>query len=346
MLSDRLRYHITRGGVLFAVALFLTGLGAFLSGNNLIYLIFSAMLALLLVSGFLSRLVLSGLELELLLPEHVSARAASPARIRVRNLKRLTPSFSIELSGSILAQNVYFPLIPGRVVTEAAINVIFPRRGRHRENLFVLSTSFPFGFIRKTATVTLRRETIVYPSLEPGPGMEPVLEDIAGEIEVQARGNGLDFYRVRPYETTDSARLVDWKSTAHTGSLQVREFSRERRRGVEIFLDRQVPPERTAWFEEAVERCAFLVWELTQRDVEVCLSSQRFSFAVPDDGEVYALLRYLALVEFIPGAGKQGNGDRDADRDEAESPQDPAAVSVAFSAQPRRFEDAGWTFTP
>ena len=55
------------------------------------------MMALLLVSGFISRLVLSGLELELLLPEHVSARMPTAARVRIRNLKWLTPSFSIEL---------------------------------------------------------------------------------------------------------------------------------------------------------------------------------------------------------------------------------------------------------
>src|SRR6202042_1361997 len=119
----RIRYRVTSGGALFMLALALTGAGAFLSGNNLLFLVFAAMLALILVSGFLSRLVLSGLELELLLPEHVSARVATPARIRLRNVKRLTSSFSIELAGipasnngtpSILTTPIYFPVIPGR----------------------------------------------------------------------------------------------------------------------------------------------------------------------------------------------------------------------------------------
>src|SRR5580693_7086017 len=145
----RVRYRVTRGGLLFALALILTGAGAFVSANNLLFLVFSAMLALLLVSGFLSRLVLSGLELELLLPEHVSARATTPARVRIRNLKRLTPSFSIELAGrrdavshtpSILNTPLYFPIIPGQGVIEAAIEVTFAFRGRHRENLFAIST--------------------------------------------------------------------------------------------------------------------------------------------------------------------------------------------------------------
>src|SRR5579863_9506688 len=211
---NRLRHRITRGGFLFVVALALTGAGAFLSGNNLLFLVFSAMLALFLVSGFISRLVLAGLELELLLPEHVSARMVSAAHIRLRNLKRLTPSFSIELSGSsILKDPLYFPLVPGRGTVEAAVQVVFPYRGRHPENLFEIATKFPFGFLRRSTTVALRRETIVSPALERRAGMEILLDSVSGEIESQSRGDGRDFYRIRPYEPHDSARHVDRKST-------------------------------------------------------------------------------------------------------------------------------------
>src|SRR6202451_4867051 len=98
MIRRRVRARVMRAGALFMLALALTGAGAFLSGNNLLFLVFSAMLALLLVSGFISRLMLAGLEIELLLPEHVSARVPVPVRVRIRNLKRLTPSFSIELA--------------------------------------------------------------------------------------------------------------------------------------------------------------------------------------------------------------------------------------------------------
>ncbi len=151
-----------------------------LSANNLLFLVFSAMMALLLVSGFLSRLVLAGLEVELRCPGiSAAARAPTPARIRVRNIKRLTPSFSIELAGrkdpitglpSILKAPVYFPVVPSRESMEAAVQVNFPRRGRHVDNVFVISTRFPFGFLRRTTAVELRRETLVYPALEPTGG--------------------------------------------------------------------------------------------------------------------------------------------------------------------------------
>jgi uncharacterized protein (DUF58 family) len=340
LIAPRVRFHITRGGALFALALALTGAGAFLSANNLLFLVFSSMLALLLVSGFLSRLVLAGLELELLLPEHVSACAPTPARIRIRNLKYLTPSFSIELTGrenplhntpSILRTPVYFPLIPGRSFVEAEVPVTFPWRGRHHDNLFLLSTNFPFGFLRKSARVTLHRDTVVYPSLEPDEAAESLLDHVTGATEAHIRGAGLDFYRIRPYETSDSARLVDWKSTAHTGDLQVREFAREEDREVEIYLDRRVPPESQEWFERAVQNCAFLAWHLTEKEIGVTLRSQ----GTNEVTDVYDILHFLALVQPVAG--------RVSETDTVDPPFEPSGVQVVFTRNPQAFENAGWS---
>ena len=325
--------RVTRGGLLYSLAMVLTGLGAFLSGNNLLFLVFAAMMAFVLVSGFISRLVLSGLELELMLPEHVSARMPTAARLRLRNLKTWTPSFSIELSGQrdpasdappILAHSIYCPIIAGRATIEVPVNVVFPYRGRHKENLFSISTRFPFGFLRKSTSVALRRETIVYPALQPRAGTEALLDSIVGEIETLIRGEGHDFYRIRPYEPQDSARHVDWKSTAHAGSLQVREFTRERQGLVEIFFDRHIEPDQQQRFEQLVENCAFVVWELAEREAPVDFRSQRFALALPDEGDVYDLLRFLALVQPIIGARGQL-------REDQEVPPGESSLHVVFS---------------
>ena len=43
---------------------------------------------------------------------------------------------------------------------------------------------------------------------------------------------------------------MDWKSSAHTGGLQVREFTRDQQRTVEIFFDRRIVPGQRQRFEE------------------------------------------------------------------------------------------------
>ena len=256
-----LRQRVTRGGLLFSAASVMVAVAAVVSANNLLFLLLATMLATLLVSGFVSRLSLAGLGLDFVLPEHISARRKVAARILVRNQKGWIPSFSIHLSGvppSALSTTLYFPAIPGHSRLEETVEAEFGRRGRHRENSFQLSTRFPFGFTERRARVTLRREVLVYPCLEPQPGFEELLASVIGELEAHQRGRGDDFYRIRPYEPLESARHVDWRATAHTGALQVREFAREEEPLVEIFLDLDVAAAHQEWFDQAVDCGAFI----------------------------------------------------------------------------------------
>src|ERR1700680_35217 len=119
--SQGLRQQITRAGLAYVATLVVVLLAAFLSANNLLFLILAAMLSTLLVSGFISKLGLAGLELDLVLPEHISARRKVRAGIRLKNLKTWIPSFSIHLEGAAesgLDSTLYFPVVPGAATLE------------------------------------------------------------------------------------------------------------------------------------------------------------------------------------------------------------------------------------
>ena len=94
LIASRIRYKITRGGMLFTTAILIVGAAAVFTGDNPLFLIVAAMMATLLVSGFVSRLCLAGLELDFLVPEHVAAARIVPGRLYVRNRKWFMPSFS------------------------------------------------------------------------------------------------------------------------------------------------------------------------------------------------------------------------------------------------------------
>ena len=335
VVTRRIRYKITRGGLLFSFAILVVGLGAIVSANNLLFLIVAAMLATLLVSGLVSRLCLAALELDFLVPEHVCAGRSVPGKLFVRNQKWFMPSFSVRVegirapAGPVLKSGVYFPLIAGRATLEETVDVRFPRRGAYRENGFAFSTAFPFGFLEKSARVTLRREMIVYPSIDPKAGFDDLLAGIAGEIETHCRGLGRDFYRIRPYQATESARHVDWKASAHVGALQVREFAREQEQTVEIFLDRDLPHELDTWFEHAVDCCAFLAWSLSNRGVAIHFRSNGFDIRQPEECDIYTILKYLALVYPQSATAPEG-------------PLDDATYKIIFTPSPRKFTEAGW----
>ncbi len=326
------RQQITRTGLLFTATCLLIALTAFASANNLLFLLLAAMLATLMISGLVSRLALSGLELEFALPEHIAAGRKLSGRIIVRNLKSWMPSFSIHLTAqgdSGLRSPLYFTVIPGGAAVEEPVELYFDKRGSYRENSFRFATRHPFGFTERRTSVMLRREIVVYPSIDPQPGFEELFISLRGDIDSWFRGHGHDFYRIRPYEAMESARHVDWKATAHTRELQVREFAHEQEQAVALFLDIAIPEANAAWFERAVDCCAYLAWTMSRRGANLRFVSQDVEFRCPEETDVYAILKYLALV--FPRQGKS-----------LAAPHDQDMFQVVFSDSPERLPAAGW----
>ena len=332
LFAARVRYQVTVAGLLFVAGILLVGMAAFASANNLLFLLLAAMLATLMIAGFISRLSLSGLQLDLLVPEHVTARQPVSGFIVVANTKRWIPSFSIHLAGSdgsAVTTELYFPVIPGSQRLEESVDLRFARRGAHTENSFQFATRFPFGFTERRILVTLQRDVLVYPSIEPHPGFEELLTDLAGELAAHYRGRGNDFYRIRPYEAFESARHVDWRATAHTGALQVREFAREQEQTVEIFLDCASVPDPD-WFEHAVDCCAFLAWNVSSRGARVRLRTQTTDLRSPDQTDIYGILKYLALVQPADASPVLPHPDNDT------------SFQIVLTPDPGRAAESGW----
>lgn len=332
VIAGRMRQRVTRAGIGFTLTLCLVVVLAFLSGNNLLFLLLACLLAMFLMSGFLSRLSLAGLELDFVFSEHISARRSVLARMKLHNEKSWMPSFSIVVggaAGSAYSSELHFPALPGGSTLEQMVEVHFARRGWHQENSFQIKTRFPFGFAERQALVTLRREVLVYPCLDPQPGLDRILGQLEQEVAAQVRGKGHDFYRIRAYEHGESARSVDWKATAHTGELQVREFARNEEPLVEICLDLHIGDAGHTWFERAIDCVAFLCWELSGQGARIRFRTQNFDRTIPAEADVYTILKYLALAEPMPTRN-------------VVEPSREETLQVVLSAYPSRWSLAGW----
>jgi uncharacterized protein (DUF58 family) len=221
-----------------------------------------------------------------------SSRAPQDQWVRLpdRRLRRVRD----EIEKPILRESVYFPfLAPGQEL-RADLEMSFPTRGRYCEKNFGLATRFPFSFLMKTRRINLARELIVFPAVESADQFLEVLPMVTGEFEAFVAGRGCDLYRIREYMPDDSARHVDWKATARTGTLKVREFSREDERKLRVVFDNPAPgvlsPEV---YERAVGLAASLGWHFHHEDVEVSFVAA----GLEPTQDVFSFLRYLALVE-------------------------------------------------
>ena len=92
-------YRLTRDGIIYLGAVFILILAAVNTGNNLLFMILGCCLAGILISGVLSRAVLTGVELNFDLPERIFAEQPVLAEIELRNEKQLWPSFSLRVVG-------------------------------------------------------------------------------------------------------------------------------------------------------------------------------------------------------------------------------------------------------
>ncbi|MGA8489822.1 MAG: DUF58 domain-containing protein [Terriglobales bacterium] len=195
---------------------------------------------------------------------------------------------------SIFEGAAYFPYIPAGTDMKADLELGFDRRGRYQQKTFGLATRFPFAFLTKTRHVPLAREIIVYPRVEPADEFFEILPMITGEFETFARGRGDDLYLIREYMPEDSARHVDWKATAKSGSLKVREFSREDERKLRVVFDnpRQGVISEKA-YEDAVALAASLSWHFAGQNTDICFVSQGYS----GEPDIYRFLSHLAVIQ-------------------------------------------------
>ena len=202
----------------------------------------------------------------------------------------------------ILDRPVYFPHIPHRQTVRQNVELTFPRRGVYRQDALGLRTKFPFGFLQKTRRVDSAIEAVVYPRIQPTEEFYEILPLVSGELESYQRGRGNDLYAIRDYQFNDSARHVDWKASARTGALQVKEYAREDERRVMLVFDPYVGPQgadanAAEQFERAVTLCAGLAWHFYEINSVIEFRSAGFATPRMSAGEIiYDILRYLASV--------------------------------------------------
>lgn len=329
-IAYQIDYRLTRDGIIYLAAIFVLILAAVNTGNNLLFLILACSLAGILISGVLSRVVLTGVGLKLDLPEHIFADQPLLAELELRNEKLFWPSFSLRVIGepakdtseesNILTRPVFFPYLARGSAAMQKVELRFARRGVYRQDAFGIRTRFPFGFFEKTRRVSSDISITVYPRVEPTEQFYEVLPLLSGEIASYFRGRGHELHSLRNYQPTDSARFVDWKVSAKSGRLMVREFAREDERRLMLVLDPSIGPARSGAnppnapgapspadfaerFERAVSLAACIAWHFYELGAVLQFRTPAFSTPlVPAREIIYDVLRELALIEPITDA--------------------------------------------
>lgn len=263
-----LPFEFTTGGAVVLVLILIVGFSAWNTGNNLLFLVLAFLLASLVVGFFAGSFCLKKLEVTMRFPETIFAGEPTPIIVSMTNRKRIIPAFSVvvevrgkERDRSVAADHLdavlpkwmarrlgqapvvrrtlnHFVYIASRTSVEAKAEHIFPHRGRLAIKDFELSTKFPFGFFRHRRRLPAREaELIVFPKIS---DVTPEIDNLPLELGRRVsnkRGNGHDLLSLRGYQPHDDLRRIDWKATARTRQLTVREYAAEDETRVTVIFD-------------------------------------------------------------------------------------------------------------
>jgi uncharacterized protein (DUF58 family) len=318
-----LPFKITKGGLIFLCVLAVVAFAAWNTGNNLLFLLFSLLTSALFVSWAAARASLRDLIVSARFPDHIYAGEPAPVIVTIRNPKRLLPSFSVlvEARGPLDREEkakrrwrrrrvrfskrtlAYFMYVPHRAAAEQRVEQLFDKRGHELITGFELSTRFPFGFFRRRRRLRARDvDIIVYPKPEPLGDQLHLLPMNAGRLPSTRQGAGHDLFSMRDYQPQDDLRHIDWKATARSRRLIVRQFTAEDEKRVTIALDTRDHSEMEGKdfarrFERGVTLAASLAAHFIDERAEVRL-------VIGDEGghygvgleHLYSCLRRLALA--------------------------------------------------
>lgn len=308
----------TSGGGVFLVIIIVVGFAAWNTGNNLLFLVFSVLCSTLFVGWMAARTSLRDLTVSARFPDHIFAAEAAPVIVTLRNNKRVLPSFSILVEargpGNESEENpkrrrrhlkrllAYFSYVPHHAAAEQRVEQLFPKRGHVLIDGFELSTRFPFGFFRRRRRLRARNvDIIVYPKPEVISDELHLLPMYAGRMPAMRRGAGHDLFSMRDYQPQDDLRHIDWKATARSRRLTVREFTSEDERRITIVLDTRLPRNAAGDLSERFERGVVQAASLTRHfideraEVRLVLGDEVGPFGSGTD-QLYRCLRRLALV--------------------------------------------------
>jgi len=258
------RISLRKEGRRFLIAVVLIGFASLNTGNNLIYLIFSLMLSITLVTFVLSAVNLRGLMVRLSFKEPVYAGTPFSMDVIVENTKSI-PSYSVSIMLPFTdTPRVYLPYIKKGLNRMRFSEMVLKKRGRYHISELRLMTGFPFIFMHLYKRAGHDTEVIVYPGIiDVGPLITDILPSASesGRPRIEHEG---EYLFAREYIYGEESRRIDWKATARTQKTMVKVFSRGDERLATVLLDNSGRG-RGDIFERAVSVAASLCAEFIQR---------------------------------------------------------------------------------
>lgn len=265
---------------------------AFNSQTNLLFWTLGLMTGVLVVSAIMATLMMRGLRVTRLLPDHAVVDEPMNIRYELGNQNWFIPCFGMQImemdgwkQGRLRGKPYGWVMHLGpRATVQAEATGYASKRGAIDFDRIRIVSSFPFGMLRKSMTFSAPGRVVVYPKLFRI--RRELLWDIrsvepAGARRSEDGGGSEEFYGLREYRPGDSIKFIDWKHSARIGKLVSRDMTRLTPPKLMVVVDlNRKDWQETESCERAIAFAASLICEAHLEGFEVGLMVEGIPFPV------------------------------------------------------------------
>ena len=248
------RYHLHIPGLIYGVLTVFVALAAVNTQNNLLFWVFGVLLSGVMISGIVSGVMMMGVQARRIDPGSGAVGEPLVVGYEIQNRNRIFPIFNIHIEERIGGRrtgnaNWRSLMKPSR----AWIMHIGPQESVHGESVFWptsrgearfdqlrIWTTFPFGLVKKSVTISQPQHTLIFPrlyQLKHGVLKAVTPAGPMGNRISQHPGAGDDYHGMREYRPGDSMRHIAWKRMAGLDQLVSIERSRPSPPKVRVILN-------------------------------------------------------------------------------------------------------------
>lgn len=200
----------------------LLGFGAVNTGNNLLYLLVSALLGFMAVSGWLGQQNLRNLRVHLTLPREIYVGQPTLVGIKINNRRKRLPAFLIQVE--IGEQSPLFAQIPAGGSEERTLMLSWSERGTRQVETLWLKSCFPINFFVRSLRIPVGQSLLVFP--RPLSGPIPGIDGQSHQHQQRASsvsGDSGDLRSIHDYRGGEPLKSIHWKLSARHNNFKVKQ---------------------------------------------------------------------------------------------------------------------------
>ena len=258
--------RLTKAGAFYITLTLLTGFAAVNTGNNLLFLIVSALLAFMAVSGIFGWMNMHGNVLRIELPDELYAGRDTLVNVSLENRKSIMPTFLVRIR--FFLESADFTLVKRRGTETDFMVMKFPERGFKKFEDMEIQSPFPVNFFVRNKRFKLTYSFVVFPA--PKICHETsYFEADKSSNESFSRFKGLDgdVQKIANYTGNEPLKFIHWRLSAKLGDLKVKEMTAGTSKPYILDIDHLTGINR----EEALSCGTFLINRLIRQNRPVGL---------------------------------------------------------------------------